>query len=120
MKGLLVTYPIHLLDMGVIAFLCLSFPTMSPHTRKGQRDQKPAASAGHRGKKRLAQSPHHPGVLSFKAVGKSSQNHHIHRGLEQKMPSSDLGLISNICTEMDHFWEDLLRDHVLLALELQL
>lgn len=36
------------------------------------------------------------------------------------MPSSDLGLISNVCTEMDHFWEDLWRGHILQALELQL
>lgn len=46
-KGLLVTYPVRLLDTGVIASLGLFLLALSHHTRQGQRDQSSAAPARH-------------------------------------------------------------------------
>lgn len=73
-KGLPVTYAVHLLDAGVIASLCLSLPALFHHTKKGQRDQRPAASAQHRGEERLVW----PSLLAILGccLSKQRANHH--------------------------------------------
>lgn len=53
-----------------------------------------------------APASYHPGGLSSKAVGKRwSQNHDYKQGGSQEGTTlnSDSGIISNICTESDHF-----------------
>lgn len=91
---------------SLILCACTSRPCAC-HTRWGQRDQRTEGLSG-------------SSVITVLVCCLSKWLASCHRistdrGWEETPPSSDLGVISNICPEIDYFQEDLSRGQVLQA-----